>query len=78
MPESQLEIRNLSVRVPGDDGGAGERLAAGLRETLEAVPIARSKQLGALRLNVRVAHGATEAETLRAVQRALTQALHQE
>jgi len=78
MSESQLRIDNLSVRVPGDDRGAGERLAAGLRESLEAVPIARSRQLGALRLAVRVAHDASEADTLRAVQRALIQALHQE
>jgi hypothetical protein len=78
MSEPQLHIGNLSVRVPGDDRGAGERLAAGLRESLQSVPIARSRELGALRLNVTVPHDAGEAETLRAVQRALIQALHQE
>lgn len=78
MSDPQLQIDNLSVRVPGDDPGVGERLAAGLRQSLEAVPIARSRQWGALRLAVHVAHDATEADTLRAVQRALIQALHQE
>lgn len=78
MPEPRIQIDNLHVRVPGDDGGAGERLAAGLRESLGSVAIARSRDYGAMRLNVRVAHNASEADTLRAVQRALHQALHQE
>ncbi|MFY0533284.1 ATP-binding protein [Nannocystis pusilla] len=78
MSEPQLRIGSLSVRVPGDDRGAGERLAAGLHESLQAVPIARSRELGAVRLRVTVPHDAGEAETLRAVQRALIQALHQE
>ncbi len=78
MPEPHIRIDNLHVRMPGDESGAGERLATGLRDTLGSVPIARSRDYGALRLNVRVAHDASEAETLRAVQRALHQALHQE
>jgi|JI6StandDraft_1071083.scaffolds.fasta_scaffold00232_22 hypothetical protein len=78
MPEPRIQIDNLNVRIPGDDSGAGERLAAGVRESLGAVPIARPREYGAMRLNVRVAHNASEAETLRAVQRALHQALHQE
>lgn len=78
MPEPQLQIDNLHVRVPGDDRGAGERLAADLRDSLAAVPIARSRHFGAVRLSVRVPHDAGEAETLRAVRRALIEALHQE
>lgn len=78
MSEPQLRIGSLSVRLPGDDRGAGERLAAGLHESLQAVPIARSREFGAVCLRVTVPHDAGEAETLRAVQRALIQALHQE
>jgi hypothetical protein len=78
MADSPIQIDNLHVRIPGDDRGAGERLAAGLRDSLESVSIARSRDYGAMRLSVRVAHDASEAETLRAVERALHQALHQE
>lgn len=78
MPEPRVQIDNLHIRVPGEDRGVGERLATGLRESLASVPTDRSREYGALRLRVHVAHGASEADTLRAVQRALRQALHQE
>lgn len=78
MAEPQIQIDNLHVRVPGDDSGAGERLAAGLRDSLGSVTVAKSRDYGAVRLSVRVAHDASEAETIRAVERALHQALHQE
>lgn len=77
MADPQLHVRDLHVRVPGRDESAGERLAAGIRETLAAVhPAPRSS--GSLRLRVQVAPGASEAETLRAVQRAIADALAQE
>jgi hypothetical protein len=78
MSDPQLHVDNIHVRMPGDDRAAGERLAGSIRDSLASVPIVRSREYGALRLNVRVPHGASDAELLRAVQRALTHALHQE
>jgi hypothetical protein len=78
MADPQLHVRNLHVRAPGDDRASGERLAAGVRDTLEAAASLAPRSLGALRLRVQVAPGASEAETLHAIQRALRDALSQE
>lgn len=78
MADPQLHIENLHVRIPGGDRSAGEHVAAGIRESLSELPLTRSRELGALHLRVEVPHGATEAETLRAIQTALIRALRQE
>ena len=78
MADPKLHVRNLSVRVPGHDHATGDRIAAGIRDTLAATPVTAPRSLGALRLRIQVGHGATETETLHAIQRALAEALAQE
>lgn len=76
MSEPQHRVDRLHLRAPGSDESAGTRLADHVNHTLEGLPApTATRELGALRLRVRVGAGASEAEISRAVADALTRAL---
>jgi hypothetical protein len=76
MPEALHHIGNLHLRTPGADDHAGPRVAEHLSRALAELPAPlRDTQLGSLRLRVRVAHDASDADLAHAVARALAIAL---
>ena len=67
-----LSIGQMSLRVPGGDAGAGHRIAQQAGELLAAGSAGLAgRHLGAMRLRVPAAPGASEADVARAVSRAI-------
>lgn len=67
-----LRIGQMSLRVPGGDAGAGHRIAQQTGELLAAGSAGLAgRHLGAMRLRVTAASGASEADIARAVSRAI-------
>ncbi|HEY5895484.1 MAG TPA: hypothetical protein VIT91_19875 [Chthoniobacterales bacterium] len=69
-----LSIGTMSLRVPGHDAAAGNRIAQQTAELLAAGATSASlenRHIAALRLRVQSPAGASEAEIARAVSRAI-------
>ena len=67
-----LSIGQMSLRVPGGAAGAGHRIAQQTGELLAAGSAGLAgRHLGAMRLRVPAAPGASEADIARAVSRAI-------
>jgi hypothetical protein len=79
MPENRcagIHIGQLNLRIPGSGAEAGHRVANGVAARLgQVVPAPGQRDLGALTMRVRLAAGASEAETSAAVAEAVMKAL---
>ncbi|MEO7651191.1 MAG: hypothetical protein ABIZ80_12040, partial [Bryobacteraceae bacterium] len=79
MPENRdagIHIGELNLRIPGSSAEGGHRLANSVSSRLaEEVPADGHRDLGAMTIRVRLAAGASEAETSDAVADALRKAL---
>jgi hypothetical protein len=76
MADPQHHIGRLHLRTPGADDRAGGRIAEHLTTALGELPAPqRDVSLGSVRLRVRIAADAGDADIARAVAQALTHAL---